>query len=67
MMEQLLSSGVAPKAFGIALLFAGLMSTFTGTIAGTVGAVNTIYHAGIPSQQAKSYPGGFLRFACPRG
>lgn len=34
MMEQLLSSGVAPKAFGIALLCAGLMSTFTGTIAG---------------------------------
>ncbi len=34
MMEQLLSSWVAPKAFGVALLCAGLMSTFTGTIAG---------------------------------
>lgn len=33
-MEQLLSSNVAPAAFGLALLCAGQLSSFTGTIAG---------------------------------
>lgn len=36
MMEQTLSSSVAPAAFGTALLCAGQLSTFTGTIAGQV-------------------------------
>jgi manganese transport protein len=36
MMEQTLSSSAAPAAFGTALLCAGQMSTFTGTIAGQV-------------------------------
>ncbi len=36
-MEQTLSSSVAPAAFGTALLCAGQLSTFTGTIAGQVG------------------------------
>jgi Mn2+/Fe2+ NRAMP family transporter len=35
-MESLLSSRVAPAAFGLALLAAGQLSTFTGTIAGQV-------------------------------
>lgn len=35
-MERLLSSSVAPAAFGTALLCAGQLSTFTGTIAGQV-------------------------------
>ena len=35
-MEQLLSSSVAPKVFGMALLCAGQLSTFTGTISGQV-------------------------------
>jgi NRAMP (natural resistance-associated macrophage protein)-like metal ion transporter len=35
-MEQILSSSVAPAAFGMALLCAGQLSTFTGTIAGQV-------------------------------
>lgn len=34
--EQLLSSNVAPAVFGLALLIAGQLSTFTGTIAGQV-------------------------------
>jgi Mn2+/Fe2+ NRAMP family transporter len=37
LMESLLSSRVAPAAFGLALLAAGQLSTFTGTIAGQVG------------------------------
>eukprot|EP01025_Chloroclados_australasicus_P029224 TRINITY_DN2913_c1_g1_i4.p1 TRINITY_DN2913_c1_g1~~TRINITY_DN2913_c1_g1_i4.p1 ORF type:complete len:912 (-),score=102.65 TRINITY_DN2913_c1_g1_i4:1496-4231(-) len=36
MMEQLLSSSAAPKAFGLALLCTGQLSTFTGTIAGQI-------------------------------
>lgn len=36
MMEQTLSSSVAPAAFGTALLCAGQLSTFTGTVAGQV-------------------------------
>ena len=34
MMEQILSSSTAPAAFGLALLCAGQLSTFTGTISG---------------------------------
>lgn len=37
LMESLLSSRTAPLAFGLALLCAGQLSTFTGTIAGQVG------------------------------
>ncbi|WIA38911.1 hypothetical protein OEZ86_005064 [Tetradesmus obliquus] len=36
LMESLLSSRTAPVAFGLALLCAGQLSTFTGTIAGQV-------------------------------
>eukprot|EP00879_Flechtneria_rotunda_P013472 GHRR01014066.1.p1 GENE.GHRR01014066.1~~GHRR01014066.1.p1 ORF type:complete len:1200 (+),score=508.94 GHRR01014066.1:1255-4854(+) len=36
LMEKILSSSVAPAAFGLALLCAGQLSTFTGTIAGQV-------------------------------
>lgn len=36
LMEQTLSSSIAPAAFGMALLCAGQLSTFTGTIAGQV-------------------------------
>ncbi|EFJ44658.1 hypothetical protein VOLCADRAFT_106319 [Volvox carteri f. nagariensis] len=36
LMEQTLSSSIAPAAFGTALLCAGQLSTFTGTIAGQV-------------------------------
>ena len=36
LMEQSLSSSIAPAAFGCALLCAGQLSTFTGTIAGQV-------------------------------
>mmetsp|Transcript_46020 Transcript_46020/g.116456 ORF Transcript_46020/g.116456 Transcript_46020/m.116456 type:complete len:872 (-) Transcript_46020:137-2752(-) len=35
-MEQILSSSLAPMAFGTALLCAGQLSTFTGTISGQV-------------------------------
>lgn len=35
-MERTLSSGLAPSAFGMALLCAGQLSTFTGTISGQV-------------------------------
>uniref|UniRef100_A0A061SL89 Manganese transport protein n=1 Tax=Tetraselmis sp. GSL018 TaxID=582737 RepID=A0A061SL89_9CHLO len=35
-MEQLLSSSIAPAVFGMALLCAGQLSTFTGTISGQV-------------------------------
>eukprot|EP00983_Pelagomonas_calceolata_P068709 1150046-Pelagomonas_calceolata.AAC.6 len=35
-MERTLSSNVAPHAFGMALLCAGQLSTFTGTISGQV-------------------------------
>jgi Mn2+/Fe2+ NRAMP family transporter len=38
LMEKILSSRSAPAAFGLALLCAGQLSTFTGTIAGQVGA-----------------------------
>jgi Mn2+/Fe2+ NRAMP family transporter len=37
LMETILSSRSAPAAFGLALLCAGQLSTFTGTIAGQVG------------------------------
>lgn len=36
LMEKILSSRSAPAAFGLALLCAGQLSTFTGTIAGQV-------------------------------
>jgi NRAMP (natural resistance-associated macrophage protein)-like metal ion transporter len=36
LMEKILSSSIAPAAFGLALLCAGQLSTFTGTIAGQV-------------------------------
>eukprot|EP00803_Ostreobium_quekettii_P002921 evm.model.scf_229.1 EVM.evm.TU.scf_229.1 scf_229:2594-9836(-) len=36
LMEQLLSSSIAPAVFGLALIFAGQLSTFTGTISGQV-------------------------------
>ncbi|KAF8064691.1 nramp2 [Scenedesmus sp. PABB004] len=36
LMERILSSSAAPAAFGLALLCAGQLSTFTGTIAGQV-------------------------------
>lgn len=36
LMEQALGSRVAPAIFGLALLLAGQLSTFTGTIAGQV-------------------------------
>jgi len=38
-MERTLSSNVAPHAFGMALLCAGQLSTFTGTISGQVSAL----------------------------
>lgn len=36
LMEQLLTSSIAPAVFGLALIFAGQLSTFTGTISGQV-------------------------------
>ena len=36
MMEQILSSQVAPAVFGLALLLTSQLSTFTGTISGQV-------------------------------
>ena len=48
MMEQILSSSTAPAAFGLALLCAGQLSTFTGTISGRepplLGSISANWH-----------------------
>lgn len=61
-MERTLSSSVAPRAFGMALLCAGQLSTFTGTIAGQVGHMGShapflgIWKAGLRSKVGRSCP-----------